>query len=182
MLEQEEKILNTDTLHFFLERTGSDMEHIYLEVQKLISYTHGRNVITPADVEAICTEQTENRIFDMVQAITEKDQKKALDLYSDLLAMKEPPMRILFLIARQFNQLLQLKSLSSQGMDRASLAKAAGIPSFALGKYQAQCRRFTLAQLRQAVEDCVQSEENVKTGRMGDQISVELLIMKYSSL
>jgi DNA polymerase-3 subunit delta len=67
-------------------------------------------------------------------------------------------------------------------MDRASLAKALGIPPFALNKYQAQCRKFTAAQLREAVEDCVQSEENVKTGRMGDQISVELLILKYSSL
>ena len=35
-------------------------------------------------------------------------------------------------------------------------------------------------QLRQAVEDCVDTEERVKTGRMGDQISVELLIVKYS--
>jgi DNA polymerase-3 subunit delta len=182
ILEREGKMLTADTMQAFLGRTGSDMEHIYLELQKLISYTYGRNVITTADVEAICTEQTENRIFDMVQAITEKDQKKALDLYGDLLAMKEPPMRILFLIARQFNQLLQLKNMSGQGMDRSSIAKSLGIPPFALNKYQAQCRKFTAAQLRAAVDDCVQSEENVKTGRMGDQLSVELLILKYSSL
>ena len=151
------------------------------ELEKLLCYTIGRDVITMEDVEAICTEQTENRIFDMVQAITEKDQKKALDLYADLLAMKEPPMRILFLITRQFNQLLQLKSLAGQGLDKSELAKKAGVPPFALGKYQSQCRKFTAAQLRKAVEDCVDTEERVKTGQMGDQISVELLIVKYSA-
>lgn len=180
-LKKEGKNITEETMHMFLGRTGSDMENIEKELEKLLCYTMGRDVITTADVEAICTEQTENRIFDMVQAITERDQRKALDLYADLLAMKEPPMRILYLITRQFNQLLQLKSLSGQGLDKSELAKKAGVPPFALGKYQAQCRKFSTAQLRKAVEDCVETEEKVKTGQMGDQISVELLIIKYSS-
>lgn len=179
-LKKEGKNITEETMQAFLGRTGSDMENIDRELEKLLCYTMGRDVVTTADVEEVCTEQTENRIFEMVQAITEKNQKKALDLYADLLAMKEPPMRILFLITRQFNQLLQLKSLAGQGLDKSELAKKAGIPPFALGKYQAQCRKFTAAQLRQAVEDCVDAEERVKTGRMGDQISVELLIVKYS--
>ncbi len=48
------------------------------------------------DVEEICTGQTENRIFDMIHMMAEKRQKEALELYYDLLALKEPPMRILF--------------------------------------------------------------------------------------
>jgi len=180
ILKKEGKSITEETMRMFLGRTGSAMENIEQELEKLLCYTMGRDVITGSDVEAVCTEQTENRIFDMIQAITEKNQRKALGLYADLLAMKEPPMRILFLITRQFHQLLQLKKLSGQGLDKSELAKKAGIPPFALGKYQAQCRKFTDIQLRQAVEDCVDAEERVKTGQMGDQISVELLIVKYS--
>ena len=40
--------------------------------------------------------------------------------------------------------------------------------------------RFSEEELRNAVEECVASEEAVKTGLMGDRLSVELLIMKYS--
>ena len=90
-------------------------------------------------------------------------------------------MKILILIGRQFNQLLLLKELSGQGLEKGELAKAAGVPPFALGKYMAQCRYYTKEQLRRAVEDCVEAEERVKTGRMGDQLSVELLIMSYSA-
>ena len=180
MLKREEKQITEETLRAFLGRTGSDMQNIERELEKLLCYTMNRPVIRTEDVEAVCTEQTENRIFDMVQAITEQNQRKALDLYSDLLAMKEPPMRILFLITRKFHQLLQLKGLAAEGLDRGGIAKKAGIPPFALGKYQAQAKRFTRAQLRQAVEDCVDTEEQVKTGRMGDQLGVELLIMKYT--
>ena len=43
-----------------------------------------------------------------------------MDPYEDLLTFKEPPMRILFLIARQFNQLLQVKDLMGKGMDKGT--------------------------------------------------------------
>ncbi len=180
-LKKEGRSITEETMHVFLERTGADMEHIDHELEKLLCYTEGKDVITTADVEAVCTERTENRIFDMIQAITEQDQRRALNLYADLLSMKEPPMRILYLITRQFHQLLQLKELSAQGMERGEMAKAAGVPPFAMGKYMAQCRKFTSVQLRRAVEDCVDTEEKVKTGRLSDQLSVELLIVKYSS-
>lgn len=180
-LKKEGRNITEETMHRFLGYTGTDMETIDRELEKLLCYTMGRDVITPEDVKAVCTEQTENRIFDMIQAVTEQDQRRALDLYADLLAMKEPPMRILYLITRQFNQLLQLRELSGQGMEKGEMVKAAGVPPFALGKYMAQCRKFTAAQLRRAVEDCVDTEERVKTGQMADQLSVELLIVKYSA-
>ena len=90
-------------------------------------------------------------------------------------------MRILYLITRQFHQLMMLKSLAGRISDRTELAKMAGISPFALGKYQTLCKRFTKEQLRGAVEDCVETEERVKTGQMGEQLSVELLIVKYST-
>ena len=64
--------------------------------------------------------------------------------------------------------------------DNFEIAKQAGIVPFAMKKYQAQAKRFTEEELRMAVEECVSSEEAVKTGAMNDRMSVELLILKYS--
>lgn len=180
MLKKEEKNVTKETLHNFLTKTGSDMQLIKNELDKLIAYTEGRDVITTNDVEHVCVTQTTNKIFDMVNAIAEGNQKLALDLYEDLLSLKEPPMRILFLIARQFNQLYQVKLLQKEGMGSSEIAKQVGIVPFAMKKYQAQAKSFTEKELRRAVEDCVDSEEAVKTGMMNDRMSVELLIMKYS--
>ena len=180
MLKKEGKNVTKDTLQTFLTKTGSDMQLIKNELDKLVAYTIGKDVITTEDVEHVCITQTTNKIFDMVNAIAEGQQKKALELYEDLLSLKEPPMRILFLIARQFNQLYQLKLLSKEGMPGSEIAKQAGIMPFAMKKYQAQAKNFTEEELRTAVEECVSSEEAVKTGLMNDRMSVELLIMKYS--
>ena len=65
------------------------MENISRELEKLFCYTMGRDVITAADIEAVCTRQIGNQIFDMVEAIAMRRQKQALDLYYDLLTLKE---------------------------------------------------------------------------------------------
>ncbi len=129
VLKKEERNITEDTMKAFLGRTGSDMENISKELEKLICYTMGQDTITTEDVYAVCTEQTENRIFEMIQSITEKNRRKAMDLYADLLAMKEPPMRILFLITRQFQQLMLLKQMSAEGLDRSRTGKKSFDPT-----------------------------------------------------
>ncbi len=180
ILKKENRKITEATLQVFLEHTGMDMENISMELTKLLSYTEGRDVITTEDVDAICTVQTTGQVFEMIRALSEKKQKRALDLYYDLLALKEPPMRILFLIARQFQQLLVVKSLMSKGYDKAAIASRAKLAPFVAAKCMAQARSFTQKQLEAAVRDCVQAEEDVKTGRLSDTLSVELLILKYS--
>ena len=90
MMKKEGKKITRQDMEDFLEKTGADMGNISQELEKLLSYTMGRDVITRADIEAVCTTQITNRIFEMIRAVTEKKQRKALDLYQDLLALKEP--------------------------------------------------------------------------------------------
>lgn len=181
ILQKEDVKITKSAMQLFLERAGDDMENISHELEKLIAYTYGQEGITREDVEAVCTVRTENKIFDMINAIAEKKQKHALELYYDLLALKEPPMRILALIARQFNLLLQVKDLRRQGFDQAAVASRAGIMGFVARNCLRQAEYFSMEMLRAAVEDCVRTDEAVKTGRMGDRLGVELLIVKYSS-
>ena len=139
-----------------------------------------REQITQADIDAICTRKITNQIFDMVGAVADKNQKKALELYYDLLALKEPPMRILFLIVRQFNLLMQVKECRKKGYDNRVTAEKTGLHSFVVGKYAAQAAHFETEFLREAVRAGVEAEERVKTGKMNDVMSVELLIIEYS--
>lgn len=180
LVKKENKQITGQALQLFLEKTGTDMENIRAELEKLLCYTLERESILPEDVEAVCTHRVSNQIFDMINAIAEKRQKQALELYYDLLTLKEPPMRILFLIARQYNLLLQVKELKKKGYDNKTISSKTGLHSFLVGKYAAQAAKFRTAALKTAVADCVEAEEAVKTGRMSDRMSVELLIVRYS--
>ena len=180
ILKKEQKNITRSTMELFLEKTGTDMNQISMELEKLLSYTMGKEIITAEDVQEICTSQTVNQIFEMISAMAEKNQKKALDLYYDLLALKEPPMRIMFLITRQFQILLNVRDMAGRGMDNQSIAKNAGIPPFAVKRNISQAKGFTMTQLKRALYDGADLEESVKTGRMNDQMAVELFILQYS--
>lgn len=174
------KITQRD-VELLLSMTGTDMGNLRMELEKLISYTEGREVVTAADIQAVCTTQTTNKIFDMVRAVTEKNQKRALDLYYDLLTLREPPMRILFLLAKQFRQICLTKKLSQEGLSQTEIASKLGVPSFVVRNLASCARSYTVEELENAVRDFVDAEEAVKTGTLGDVLSVELLIVKYSS-
>ena len=72
MMKKEGKKITRQDMEDFLEKTGTDMGNISQELEKLLSYTMGRDVITRADIEAVCTTQITNRIFEMIRAVTEK--------------------------------------------------------------------------------------------------------------
>ena len=79
-LKKEGKNITGSVMQLFLSKTGTDMGNIDRELEKLICYCMDKDVIEAKDVEAVTTEQTTNKIFEMVNAIAEHNQKKALEL------------------------------------------------------------------------------------------------------
>ena len=181
VLQKNGKKLTQPTMQLFLEKAGNSMGNIDRELEKLICYVGDREIIQMDDVEEICTGQTENRIFDMIHMMAEKRQKEALELYYDLLALKEPPMRILFLLVRQFNILLQVKTMVAAGMEQNQIADRAGLRSFTIRRYRSEAGHFSVQKLKEALRDCARAEKDVKTGRLDDRLSVELILVKYSA-
>lgn len=176
-LARDGKKITESTVQLIISKTGTDMDNIQMELEKLVCFCMDKDVITDEDVNAICTTRVSNHIFDMINAIADKKQKEALELYYDLLALKEPPMRILFLIARQCNMLLQAKELKSRGHDNRTIGTKIGVPPFVVQKYLNQASKFKTSTLRNAVQKCVEAEEAIKSGRMNDMMSVEILIL-----
>ena len=75
-IRNENKQVTEQTILYFLNKVGTDMENITKELEKLFSYTMEKTDIAKEDVDAICVTQIANHIFDMVNAVAEKQQKK----------------------------------------------------------------------------------------------------------
>ncbi len=180
LLGQQQVKITKEALDALLERTGTDMECIKNETAKLVSYCMGKEGITVKDVETVCAERLENRVFQMIEAMAAGQEGAALSLYYDLLALKEPSMRILYLIARQMNQLLMVRELSASGSSRDQIAGALKLKPFIAGKLVGQARAFSVNQLKQYVTLCVEAEESVKTGKLGERLAVELVLVQIA--
>lgn len=180
LLGKEKKQIRESDVHYFLERTGEDMFQIKTETEKLIAYVGERTEITRRDIEEITSGEVQNKIFELVAAIARGSKTEALSYYDDLLLLKEPPMHILFLLVRQYRILLLMKNMRSLHKPDKDIAQAAGIPPFAIRKNESQLRGYDLRALEQCVSSCIQVEEDIKTGKIDDQMGVEVLIVGLS--
>jgi DNA polymerase III, delta subunit len=176
IMTREGKRITGNNMDLFLSKTGDDMNNISVELEKLLSYMVDKEIIDAKDIEAVCIEPITNKVFDMINYVAAGELNKALSLYRDLLISKEPPMKILFLIARQFNQLLQVKSLLQIKNNKSEIASKLRLSPYIIAKVISQASEFEYNQLKQYVEKCVEFEELVKTGGLSDRLAVELLL------
>ena len=181
LVKKEGKTMSQGDVAYFLNKVGTDMENITKELEKLVCYAMDRDVLTRTDIDAVCVTQITSHIFEMVNAVADKKQRKALDLYYELLALKEPPMRILFLLTREYRILFHVKALLKQGYGKNEIASKAGLHPFAAGRYMDQANRFHSKELRAVIEEGADIEQRVKTGLLTDHLAVELFLVKYSA-
>lgn len=174
------KTISREAWQEFFERTNDSMDRMDKEMEKLLSYTYHKDNISLEDVKAICTKQVQTKIFDMIGFIASKNLPKVMELYHDMLAAKEPPIRILALIIRQFDQMYLLKDMASTGMNISTIAGKLGIRDFIVKKNLGLARNFSMEQIRQLLEDAADLDERAKTGLINDRMAVELLMIKYS--
>lgn len=177
ILAKENKKITEHTALYLLSKTGTDMQNIQMELEKLISYCLEREVVTQEDIDAVCTTRLQDRIFEMVEATARHEHGIAIELYYDLLALKVEPLKILALLARQYNLMLQAKELKRKGFSDKDIASKIGVPPFAARKYISQASSYKTSELRHALEQCVEMDQAVKTGRLDGKMSVELLIL-----
>ena len=109
----------------------------------------------------------------MVDAVAAGNQQKALDLYYELLALKEPPMRILFLLVRQYRMLFHVKALANQGYGRKRLRLKQDYIHLWQERIWNRRSGFKMGQLRRVMEEGAQLEQDVKTGLLTDNLAVE---------
>jgi DNA polymerase-3 subunit delta len=121
------------------------------------------------------------RIFELVANLCNKQPEKALVQYHNMLAMKEQPLMMLAMMARQFRMLLQCKNCAAKRMSHYEIIQALGLRDFMVRECLSQSQNFTEEKLLEALADCQDTDIRIKTGLLDGEIGVELLIVRYAA-
>ena len=178
MFVEDQIAISGATLRYLIDRVGTSMNLLKNEADKLRSYAVEKGSVSKEDIDLLCVNQVEDKIFDMIDAISEKKQQKAMELYDDLLYLQEAPMKILVLITRNFMQLLKIRFALDTGTPEGQIASAFGIRPYFVKKYIAQARSFSKDQLLSCVRLCQEADANIKTGKMRDKLATEMVILE----
>lgn len=176
---REENIEIVDAaVYRIIEAANMDMNNIRNEADKLISYAADKKRVDIQDVDLLCNQSMESKVFQMADCIIAGQKEKACRLYHDLIDNKEAVIRINAGVMGQFNRLLIVKL--SGGASDAEVAKNAGCPVWAVKNYRGHCRSYTLDELKKIVERCQDFDYRLKTGQAMDVSEMETMIAELS--
>ncbi|MDR2649216.1 MAG: DNA polymerase III subunit delta [Clostridiales bacterium] len=170
-----------DAVSALLRATAHNMEALSAEIEKLTGYVGEGAEIKVSDIESVCAPALETQIFDLVGAVGDKKPARALDIFSNMLLMKEQPLVVLTMITRQFRLVLQSKAMAEKGRSNNDIANFLSIRGFVVTECLRQANGFKTDDLIAALKDCLEADMNIKSGRIADKLAVETLIVKYAS-
>ena len=169
-------------LNRFLETVGEDMMNIVSESDKLIGYCLGRDRVTEADIEAICSPRLRDRVFEMIAAVSRRQKDRALSIYMDLIALRTPSQVILTLLQREFSRLLQVKELQEARASEAEIAKRVGLSPWIVKKnYLPVTRSLEVSRLERSLQLCLQADQDYKSGLIDAGVAAEMTLIRLCS-
>lgn len=99
----------------FLSKVGTDTRQIVSEVEKLALYVHGRAVVTEEDVDAIVSASVESALWDIQDAVGNRQLSRALQVLHRLLAQRESPLAIVTMVMNRLRELLVYREALDKG-------------------------------------------------------------------
>lgn len=172
------KSIEPGAVSLLLEKTGSTMGLLKNEIEKLIAYTGDEPVVRYKDVQAVSSDVADNSIFALVDSIGRRNQRRALELYREMLMENVSPSFILNRMEIQFTGILGVMEGKKKGYSNEKLAKQLRAQAFQVRKYEEQSSKFTHEKARQILDSCALMSEKIRTGRIQEKVAVELLIIE----
>lgn len=174
-------LLSENAALHLLRITDNSMENLEREVGKLTAYKAEGGEIQIEDIDAVCSVSLEAKVFDLIRSVSRGHTEEAVSLYGNLMRMKESPFMVLSLLTRHFRFMLECKLLSQNGATNGEIAQRLEIRDFAVRDYLKQASDFEKKELEQALRDCLQTDLDIKNGKMSEELAVELLLIGYSN-
>jgi len=137
--------------------------------------------ITAADVREVASHVAEATVFDLMDAVGERQPERALRLLQVVLAA-EAPVKILFMLGDQIRMLLRTKALwerhpSGRRLPRMRSGMGSGTKAFLFDRYRAQVAAFGRIDVARLLGLLAETDTEIKTGSKPPRLALETLIV-----
>lgn len=162
---------------------GGNLALLDQEIQKLLLYAGERDTITAEDVRVMVPYvQSADVIFDMVDAVGERDPRRAASHLHRLLDVGEHPLGIFGMIVRQFRLLIQVRWLMDRRYPQQQIVSRLKLHPYVVRKVHAQASRFSPTQLREAYRLLAATDLSIKRGEIPVETALDLLVAQLTRL
>jgi len=170
--------ISKGAINLLISRTGNDLSIISNEIQKLFMYKLEEKVITEEDIIAIVPKKIEENIFDLIDAVVEKNKTKIFELYNGLTNYYgEEQTKILIMVANQFRLMLQCKLLNNTGLSESEISKELKVHPYRVKLAIQKGKSIELNTLTKYLDDLATLDLNIKSGKTNKNMGLELFFL-----
>src|SRR5215213_66196 len=172
--------LPEDVAEDLANRCSGDKMRLLQETQKLALYV-GDGTANHEDVAVLCPPDVQSNIFAFVDSLAAGERDRALALLEDLIRAGEPPLRLTFMIRRQFQLVARARALLDRGTPHKALSSKLKVPPSVARKLEEQGRKLDEEDLERAMARIQDLEGGLKGGSyLSDELQVELAVLGLS--
>lgn len=169
--------IDRPALEFLCLNAGQDMWRLSSLLDQLVAYTNKRQIIL-ADCQKFLEEKIDDNVFNLVDAIVQKNSKVAFNLLSEQRRQGEDDGKILGLLAWQFRILVEMADLLEHTGNATSdiLAKELGIHPFVAKKNMSVVRAHSLSEFQKIYQSLLAIDHKTKTGEAPQSLLLDLFV------
>lgn len=160
------KAISQEAARFLADMIGSDMGQLAQAIERVILYVGEKPTIELGDVEQAVAETHQRTIFELTDAVGERDLSKALALLRNLLEHGQPPVLVVSMLARHFRILTRAREVGGRIRDRGEMARYLGVHPFFAKNYIVQAQNFATGELKKSFRTLHRCDREIKSSRV----------------
>lgn len=168
--------IDLQAAHELASFVGNNLRLLDRELEKLATYVDGQRPINNEDVHRLVPYVHEANIFEMTDALGQRDGPKASQLLHRMLDGGYDPLYLLGMIVRQFRIMIRAKDLAERGIHPNDIPTRLGLKPFVARKGLSQAARFSMSQLETIYRRLWETDVSIKTGQMEPVLALDLLV------
>jgi len=157
---------------------GPDLTLLAAELEKLLTFAGERRMIARSDVEQLVVRHREHSNFELADWILARRPAAAWRILRRQLEAGEEPVKLLGAIASVYRRMLLAKELMARGAPSADVARAAGLPLSAAGKFNEHVRRIPREEIVAGLRQIARADEALKNSLGPPDAQLELLVYR----
>jgi DNA polymerase-3 subunit delta len=179
----EGKKIDKRTALFLANTFNRNLEELDSEIKKAITYVGDeKEFIKQDDILPILRKTLENNVFLLIDALGQKDFRRAISILNDMLKEGESSIWILFMIMRQIRLIYRCLILLQNGLSFKDIQETLKEHPFVLKKAITQGNNFSLKQLDHALNFALETDVEIKKGVIEPKLAIEILLLKVSAV
>ncbi len=178
--------LTPKAMSYFIEASGYclkesrvDLGYFAGEIEKIKSLE--KEELDVDEIRKTVSVNIEDNIFNLADALNDRNASRAFLLYSDLRYHNVNFMQILSVVSGNLERLFICKHYRKHKRTERDIVKDYSMHSYAVQRANANSRKYTYAELKNAIRLCFDLDRAIKSGEMSQESAGVLLIEKIAN-